>query len=266
MREVSRKDTAVAWQAALYALVAASTLVVGALIGLYVKVGRRTIAVIMAFGAGVLISTLAFELMEEAYNTGGFDSTTIGFISGAILFILVDWAVNQRGGHLRKDTLNKRHLAHKPGNEQGSGLAIFIGALIDGVPESIAIGIGLLAGKGVSAVMVLAVLLSNLPEGISGAVSMTRAGWAKRSVVLMWTGVVVASSLSSLFGYVFLKHASVDLIAFFLSLAAGGILAMVSSTMIPEAFDDEGRLTPIATPFATVVGFLVAFVLSAVRK
>jgi ZIP family zinc transporter len=264
--EVSRKDTAVAWQAALYALVAASTLVVGALIGLYVKVGRRTIAVIMAFGAGVLISTLAFELMEEAYNTGGFDSTTIGFISGAILFILVDWAVNRKGGHLRKDTLNKRHLAHKPQDEQGSGLAIFIGALIDGIPESIAIGIGLLAGKGVSAVMVLAVLLSNLPEGISGAVSMTRAGWAKRSVVLMWTGVVIASSLSSLFGYVFLKHASVDLIAFFLSLAAGGILAMVSSTMIPEAFDDEGRLTPIATPFATVIGFLLAFVLSAVRK
>ena len=255
-----------ALEAALYGFIAASALIVGAVIGLYVNISRRFLAVIMAFGAGVLISTLAFELMEEAYNTGGFDSTTIGFVTGAITFILGDWAVNRQGGHFRKDTLNKRHLARKPEEGQGSGLAIFIGALIDGIPESIAIGIGLLAGKGVSTAVVLAVLLSNLPEGISGAKSMTRAGWSKRSIILMWAGVVAASSLSSFLGYVFLRHASVDLVAFFLSLAAGGILAMVSSTMIPEAFDDEGRLTPIATPFATVIGFLLSFVLSAVKK
>jgi len=217
----------------------------------------------MAFGAGVLISTLAFELVEEAYNTGGFDSTTLGFITGAVIFVMGDWAVNRQGGHARKDTLNKRHLARKPGDEGGSGLAIFIGALIDGIPESIAIGIGLLAGAGVSFAVLLAVLLSNLPEGISGAKSMTRAGWSKRGVMLMWAGVVAASSLSSLLGYTVLSDASVDVIAFFLSLAAGGILAMVSSTMIPEAFDDEGRLTPIATPFATVIGFLLSFIVSA---
>jgi len=75
--------------------------------------------------------------------------------------------------------------------------------------------------------------------------------------------VVAASSLSSFLGYTLLSNASADLVAFFLSLAAGGILAMVSSTMIPEAFDDEGRLTPIATPFATVIGFLLSFIVSA---
>lgn len=251
-----------AFRAAVYALAAASTLVVGALIGLYMKVSRGIIAVIMAFGAGVLISTLAFELVEEAYHAGGFDSTTTGFISGAILFILGDWAVNRKGGHARKDTLDKRHRAREPEREESSGLAIFIGAVIDGVPESIAIGIGLLAGRGMSAAVVLAVLLSNLPEGISGAVSMSRAGWSRASILGMWAGVVVLSSLSAFCGNLFLSHSPVDVVAFFLSLAAGGILAMVSSTMIPEAFDDEGRLVPIATPIATVVGFILSFILS----
>ena len=255
-----------ALKAALYGLLAASALIIGALTGLYARIGRRVLAVVMAFGSGVLISTLSFELVEKAYETGGFDSTALGFVAGAMIFILGDWAVNSRGGHARKDTLNKRHLARNPEQGQGSGLAIFIGALIDGIPESMAIGIGLLAGKGVSVAVVLAVLLSNLPEGISGAKSMTRAGWSGRAVVLMWSGVVAASSLSSLLGYLFLRSASVDLLAFFLSLAAGGVLAMVSSTMIPEAFDDEGRPTPVATPFATVIGFLLSFVVSAVKK
>jgi zinc transporter, ZIP family len=255
-----------ALKAALYGLLAGSTLVIGALIGLYMKVSRRVIAIIMAFGAGVLIATLAFELMEGAYNIGGFDSTTIGFLTGAVLFILCDWAVNRQGGHFRKDTMNKRYLARKADDGQGSGLAIFIGALLDGIPESAAIGIGLVAGKGVGFVMVLAVFLSNLPEGISGAVSMSRAKWSKSAIIGMWSAVAIASSLSSLFGYLVLSHSSVDVIAFFLSLAAGGILAMVSSTMIPEAFDDEGRLTPIATPFATVMGFMLSFMLSMLKK
>jgi len=249
-------------KAALYGLLAASSLVVGALLGIYVKIGRRIIAVIMAFGAGVLVSTLAFELVEKAYLAGGFDSTTSGFVTGALLFILGDWAVNRRGGHIRKDTLNRRHLARRPEEGEGSGMAIFIGALLDGVPESVAIGIGFLAGKGVSLAVVLAVLLSNVPEGISGAVSMTRAGWSASSVLGLWSCIVLLSSLSAYLGYRFLSQSPVDLLAFFLSLAAGGILAMVSSTMIPEAFDDEGRLTPVATPLATVMGFILSFIIS----
>jgi ZIP family zinc transporter len=255
-----------ALRAALYGLLAGSTLVVGALIGLYVKIGRRIIAIVMAFGAGVLISTLAFELVEKAYSTGGFDSTTIGFVAGALLFILGDWAVNHQGGHFRKDTLNKRYLAREPESGEGSGMAIFIGALLDGIPESAAIGIALLTGQGVGLIVVLAVFLSNIPEGISGAVSMDRAGRSKSSILSMWGAVAVVSSLSSLFGHLVLSHSGVDVIAFFLSLAAGAILAMVSSTMIPEAFDDEGRLTPIATPLAATVGFLLSSILSALKK
>jgi ZIP family zinc transporter len=253
-------------KAALYGLLAGSTLVFGALIGLAFKIQRRVIAVIMAFGAGVLISTLAFDLMGEAYKLGGFDSSSIGFVIGAVFFIFGDWAVDHWGGHTRKDTLNKRHLAREPKEGESSGLAIFIGALLDGIPESASIGVGLLAGQSVGLLVLVAVFLSNLPEGISGAVSMVRAGWSKVSIVCMWAAVAVLSSLSSLFGYSVLSHSSPDARALVMAIAAGAILAMVSATMIPEAFDDEGRLTPLITPAATVAGFLLASILSGLTR
>jgi ZIP family zinc transporter len=106
------------------------------------------------------------------------------------------------------------------------------------------------------------VFLSNLPEGISGAIGMIEGGKSKRFVFSMWAGVTATCGLCSLAGYAFLEQAGSDTVAFILALAAGAILAMISATMIPEAFDDEGRITPIATPLATVAGFLLAFILS----
>lgn len=254
-------------QAALFGLLGGSTLVLGALIGLYVKVKRRTIAVVTAFGAGVLIATLSFELVAKAYVKGGFDSTTTGFVVGAALFIIGDWAVNTRGGHLRSHALTKRYHAYNPDHkDEGSGLAIFIGALLDGIPESAAIGISLIAGEGIGWAVLAAVFISNLPEGVSGAVSMTNSGWKKASTIAMWASIAVMSSLSSLAGYLVLGHMGVDGYAFITALAGGAILAMVSSTMIPEAFDYEGRITPIATPIATVAGFLLSFVLSELAR
>lgn len=256
-------------KAALYGLLAGSALVFGALVGLELRISRRVLAIVMAFGAGVLISTVAFELVEEAYSIGGFDSSTTGFILGALLFIAGDYAVNRQGGHLRKDTLNRRYAAREPEASLGagdSGLAIFIGALLDGIPESAAIGIGLLAGKGVSLVVFLAVFLSNFPEGMSGSISMRRAGRSKISIIALWGAMAIVSSLSALFGYLVLAHSPADVIALSLAIAGGAVLAMVSSTMIPEAFDDEGRLPPIATPLATVIGFLLASILSAMKN
>ena len=222
---------------------------------------------VTAFGAGVLISALSFELVAKAYAKGGFDSTTTGFVVGAALFILGDWAVNTRGGHLRSTALTKRYHTYNPEHsDENAGLAIFIGALLDGIPESAAIGISLLAGEGVGWAMVAAVFLSNLPEGVSGAVNMTKSGWKKASTLAMWASIAVMSSLSSLAGYLVLGHMGPDGYAFITALAGGAILAMVSSTMIPEAFDYEGRIIPIATPLATVAKFLLSFVLSTVAK
>ncbi|MBU1671781.1 MAG: hypothetical protein KKF41_02515 [Actinobacteria bacterium] len=141
-------------------------------------------------------------------------------------------------------------------------MAIFVGALLDGIPESAAIGLGLATGEGFGLLMLIAVFISNFPEGISGAAGMLASGRSKRFVFWMWGGVTAICALSSLWGYVSLAHAAPDTIAFMLALAAGAILAMISATMIPEAFDDEGRLIPVAVPMATVLGFLAAFIVS----
>ena len=125
----------------------------------------------MAFGGGVLISALAFDLMDEAYKRRGFNSTSIGFISGAVVYTAANIYLSRRGAKHRK------RLSGKQPSEQdnpGSGLAIAVGALLDGIPESIAIGVSMIAGGAVSFVTVGAIFLSNVPEGLSNTAGPTR--------------------------------------------------------------------------------------------
>ena len=235
--------------AGFWGFVGGVSLLLGALVGVYVGASRRLIATVMALGAGVLISSVAFELMQEAYDMGGFDSSSLGLLLGAVAFFLADREVNRRGGKRRKN----------PGNKQGdSGTAIAIGALLDGIPESAAIGISLLGGGSISAALVAAVFLSNIPEGLSSAAGMKSSGCSTAHILGLWTGVTLVSALAALLGYFFLDGASQDLIALIQSFAAGAILTMLASTMMPEAYDEGGQFVGLVT----VVGFLLSFVLS----
>ena len=235
--------------AGFWGFVGGASLLMGALVGVYVGASRRLIATVMALGAGVLISSVAFELMEEAYEMGGFDSSSLGLLLGAVAFFFADREVNRRGGERRKN----------PGNKQGdSGTAIAIGALLDGIPESAAIGISLLGGGKISAALVAAVFLSNIPEGLSSAAGMKSSGRSKAHILCLWGGVTLVSALAALLGYFFLDGASEDLIALIQSFAAGAILMMLASTMMPEAYDEGGQFVGLVT----VVGFLLTFILS----
>ncbi len=248
--------------AGIYGLIGGMALFIGALIGLYIKISKRTIGVVMAFGSGVLISALTFDLMEQAYQLGGFDSVSIGFIAGAVLFVVGDYLIDSYGGYARKSVHGKRHMTKKiaAGNSKlaSSGSAIFLGALLDGIPESAAIGIGLAAGNGVGLSMLVAVFLSNLPEGISGAMGMKESGRSHGYIMAVWSGTIALSGAAAAVGYTFLGHASRDTIAATLALAAGAILAMIADTMMPEAFEEGGRFVALVT----VTGFLLAFVVS----
>ena len=132
-----------------------------------------------------------------------------------------------------------------------------VGALMDGIPESVAIGVSLIGGGAVSAAMVAAVFLSNVPEGLSAA-GMKKAGHSAAYILGMWGSVVMVSAVAALFGYLFLAGASGEVVAVIQSFAAGGILTMLASTMLPEAYEEGGAVVGVVT----TIGFLAAFMLS----
>jgi ZIP family zinc transporter len=239
-----------ALMAGFWGFVGGVSLLIGALIGLYVHASRRTIGLIMAVGAGVLISSVAFELMDEAFRRGGFDAAAIGLCGGAVVYFVADWLVSRGGGEHRKRSQGQQ--------ADGTGLAITIGALLDGIPESIAIGVSLLGGGSVGWVMVAAVFLSNVPESLSAASGMRKAGHSATRIMLLWAAVVAISALAAMAGYAFLAGASPNLIAGIQAFAAGAILTMLASTMMPEAFEEGGAVVGLVT----TLGFLGAFVLS----
>ncbi|GAA1339523.1 ZIP family metal transporter [Saccharothrix algeriensis] len=242
-------------EAAGWGLLAGSALLVGALVGYLARVPRGVIAAVMGFGSGVLISAVSFDLIAEAHELGGLVPTAVGSAIGAVVYTAANVALARRGARHRK-----RSGGLQPSEDQqgGSGTAIAIGALLDGIPESVVIGASLISGGGVSLVTVAAVFVSNVPEGLSSAAGMRTAGRGPRYVFGLWTGIALVSGLAALAGYGLLAGAPPQWLAGITAFAGGAILAMIADTMIPEAFDDAHLLVGLST----VAGFLSAFALS----
>jgi ZIP family zinc transporter len=237
-------------EAAGWGAIAASSLVIGALIALARPIEKRTLGLVMAFGSGVLLSSVAFELVEEAVNLAGQVPMTIGLALGAITFFLGDRAIDQMGaagmGSVSGPTT--------PGN----GLAIVLGAALDGVPESIVLGLTFAGGEGVGIAFLVAVFVSNLPEGVAGTAGLLTAGWDRGRILRLWGIVVVASAVAALLGGSILADAGGILHAFILAFAGGAILTMLTDTLIPEAYENAGR----SAGLLATLGFGVAFILS----
>ncbi|MEU8243953.1 ZIP family zinc transporter [Actinoplanes missouriensis] len=242
-------------QAGGWGLLAGSALLVGAAVGYLVRVPRQVVATVMGFGAGVLLSAVAFELIDEAHEQAGMLPTVLGAVAGAVIYTGCNVLLARHGARHRK-----RSGQQQPSEEEqaGSGTALALGALLDGIPESIVIGTSLLGGGSVGVVTVAAVFISNVPEGLSSAAGMRNAGRGARYVFGLWTGIAVISGIAAIVGYTLLGGAPAAVLAAITALAGGAILAMVADTMIPEAFENAHLLIGLVT----VAGFLVAFALS----
>jgi zinc transporter, ZIP family len=222
---------------------AASSLIVGAVLGLARSWPDRVIGVVLAFGAGALISAVSFDLAEEGAKIGGPGTVAIGLGLGAITYYVAD-----------------RILEHRAGGGSDAGVALALGAFLDGIPEQTVLGIGLASGMGVGVGLLAAIFVSNLPEAIGSATDMRTAGAAPRRITALWVAVAIVCTLASVAGYAIADTTSGDLKAGINGLAAGALLVMLIDSMIPEAAGKGGRIAGLVT----VLGFAVGAGLSGI--
>ena len=241
-------------EAFFWGLVAGVSLVVGGVVARRLPISRRLLGLIMAFGAGVLISAVAYELVHEAFETSAGDGgIALGLLAGSVVFFLGELLIDRLGGDTEAGT--------SEGHAGQAGRAIVLGIILDGIPESFVLGLTVLEAGTVSAAFLVAVFLSNLPEAIAATTALGHAGRDTMRIMRFWVLVAIGFGVTSAAGYVLLDGASPRTIAFVLAFAGGAVLTMLANTMMPEAFHHGGRLAGLLT----TIGFALAFAISSLQ-
>lgn len=222
--------SAIAWGA-----LAASSLVIGALLGAARPWPDRLVGLVLAFGAGALISAVSFDLAAEGAKLGDHGVTAIGLAAGALTYFTLDRVVGKR-------------------SKRGGGTSLALGAFLDGIPEQLVLGIGIAAGEGVSIGLLVAIFVSNLPEAIGSSADMRATGRPNGAIQRLWVGVALVCATSTVVGYGVADTVSGNLHAAVDGFAAGALLVMLIDTMIPEAVRKGGDWAGLVT----VLGFAVA--------
>lgn len=240
-------------EAVVWGLVAASTLIVGATLAIALPWRRRMIGLGAGFGAGALISAVTLDLTRSAFEAADVPVVVVGLGAGALAFSAGNWALH-RGGAVR-------HRKRSAGQQAGADpLGIVLGTVLDGIPESVVIGISLLAGEGVGLAFLAAVAISNLPEAISATTGLRRTGWSTRGILGLWAIVAVLSAVAAGAGYGLLAGAPAAIAAMIQAFSAGAVLTMLADTMMPEAFDEAGAAVGLATVLGYAIGALLTLV------
>ena len=231
----------------LWGSLATSSLIIGGLIASRFSLGNRIIGIIMGFGAGTLISAISYELIFEAVKEAkGTGYPAFGFFAGAFTFYFADKMISKLGASNRMDVNTSKSTSLI--------VPMVLAIILDGVPESIVIGLGLSGGGAISLAMLVAVFISNLPEAIAGSTGMKAGGWSRKKIIFLWLFIAVFCSLSTVAGFSLFVNASAEWLSFIQAFAGGAILMMLANSMIPEAYEHGGKLAGVFT----VLGFFIS--------
>ena len=231
-------------QVVAYAIVASAALPIGAFVGTKVGISRPVLAMMLGFASGALISAVAFELFDEAFEHGGAGRAGVSFLAGATVFVLVDSWLDRR-------------TTSRASKGAGIGFALLAGVTLDGVPENLALGVSLLEGSGPA--LLVAIFVSNFPEALVGAEKMKESGMSSGRTMLIWTGAAGLLAIAVVVGYVALEGVGRETLAIPLGFAGGAVLASLADTLMPEAYEEGG----VKVAYATALGFLLSYLLSA---
>ena len=245
----------------IWGFVAAVSLLVGAGLGVLRQWSDRFVGMVLAFGGGALIASISFELAEEGVTTGGPTGVGLGLAAGALVYFVANRAVEHAG-----QGKTKRHLMHHKQTSPSArgrrtaagGTALALGAFLDGIPEQAVLGMGLASGQGVSAALLIAIFVSNLPEAIGSASDMRASGSSKSKILLLWIGVTVVCTLATVIGYLVADAASSSVRGGVNGFAAGALLVMLVDSLVPEAREKAGETAGLVT----ALGFALAAALS----
>ena len=229
---------------------AASSLVLGALLGIARAWPDRLVGLVLAFGAGALIAAVSFELAEEGVQLAGAGPVAAGLALGALTYFVCDAAL---------DRLSTRMESRRRGDTSvDRGPALALGAVLDGIPEQLVLGIGLATGGSVGVGLLVAIFVSNLPEAIGSSSELRASGRSDRDVLVLWVAVAAVCAVATVVGYGLADVASSGLQGGINGFAAGALLVMLVDTMIPDAAGKAGRVAGVVT----ALGFAVAAGLS----
>ena len=231
----------------LWGMLATSSLIIGGIIASRFSLKEKTIGIIMAFGAGTLISAVSYELIFEAVKIGkGTGFPAFGLFAGALTFFFSDMLIEKLGA--------KNHMAIKSEGKSNLVVPMILAIILDGIPESIVIGLGIFEGGSVSLAMLVAVFISNMPEAIAGTTGMKANGWSEGKILLLWTIIAMVCAIASIAGYALFSGVSEGWLSFIQAFAGGAILIVLANSMMPESFEHGKKLAGLFT----VLGFFIS--------
>jgi zinc transporter, ZIP family len=231
-----------------WGVLGASALVLGALLGVIRPWPARLVGLVLGFGAGALISAVSFDLALRGLRAGGLVAVAIGLAAGALTFFVLDGML---------DRLAKRRAASANVNPDAS-ISLAVGAVLDGIPENLVLGVGIAREGGVSWALLVAIFVQNLPEGMGSAIGWQDAGARPWRICAGWAGVAIVTALAAPAGFALAEVLANNFSGAFNGFAAGALLVMLVDSMAPEARRKAGR----SAGLATTVGFALGVALS----